>query len=137
MELDGYFRFLLALIFVLGLIGVLALAARRMGLGFPAAATRPSGARRLQVVEVTPIDGRRRLVLVRRDQVEHLLLISPTTERVVETGIVGPGPDRSAAPSVDTADFRAALRDVRDQLDPAPPGAADKPEPGAAEKPEP
>jgi len=131
MELDGYFRFVLALVFVIGLIGVMALVARRAGLGFPSRATRPGGERRLEVVEVAPIDGRRRLVLVRRDGVEHLLLLSPTTELVVETGITAapgvlPAGGPSNVPGVDTADFRAALDDVRAQTE-----APDK------EKPEP
>ena len=87
MEALDYFRFLLALVFVLGLIGVLATFARRTGLGFPATAIKPAGRRRLSVVEVTAVDGRRRMVLVRRDDVEHLLLISPTSEMVIERGI--------------------------------------------------
>ena len=87
MEIMDYFRFLLALVFVLGLIGVLATIARRAGLGFPTAAIKPGNKRRLSVVEVTAVDGRRRMVLVRRDDVEHLLLISPTSETVIERGI--------------------------------------------------
>ena len=87
MEVMDYFRFLLALVFVLGLIGLLATLARRAGLGFPAAAIKPGNKRRLSVVEVTAVDGRRRMVLVRRDDVEHLLLISPTSETVIERGI--------------------------------------------------
>ena len=96
MEAMDYFRFLLALVFVLGLIGVLATLARRAGLGFPAAAIKPGGKRRLSVVEVTAVDGRRRMVLVRRDDVEHLLLISPTSETVIERGIA-PGDDSPIA----------------------------------------
>ena len=87
MEVMDYFRFFLALVFVLGLIGLLAALARRAGLGFPAKAIKPGGKRRLSVVEVTAVDGRRRMGLVRRDNVEHLLLISPTTEMVIERGI--------------------------------------------------
>jgi len=87
MDITEYLRFALALIFVLALIGVLAAVARRAGFGFPTKAIRPSGARRLSVVEVTPLDGRRRLVLVRRDDVEHLLMLGPTSELVVETNI--------------------------------------------------
>jgi hypothetical protein len=34
--------------------------------------------------------GRRRLVLLRRDDVEHLVILSPTGETVVETGIPVP-----------------------------------------------
>lgn len=86
MEFGDYFRFLLALVFVLGMIGLLAVLARRSGLGFPAAA-RPSKNRRLHVVEVAPVDGRRRLVLIRRDNVEHLVLLGPATELLIESGI--------------------------------------------------
>lgn len=87
MDLGGYFRFLIALVFVLALIVILALIARRAGFGFPAAATRRDDARRLSVVEVAPVDGRRRLVLIRRDDVEHLVMLGPTTETVIETSI--------------------------------------------------
>ena len=47
-------------------------------------------ARRLDVIEARAIDARRRLVLVRRDGVEHLLLLTPSGDTVVETGIVPP-----------------------------------------------
>lgn len=43
--------------------------------------------RRLSVIEVTPLDGRRRLVLLRRDDREHLVILGATGETVVETGI--------------------------------------------------
>lgn len=107
MELMDYFRFLLALVFVLGLIGVLATLARRAGLGFPAAAIKPGNKRRLSVVEVTAVDGRRRMVLVRRDDVEHLLLISPTSETVIEKGIAtAVGSPIDTAPSDDGEDIQ-------------------------------
>lgn len=97
MEGTDYLRFALSLVFVLGLIGMLAALARRAGLGFPAAALKPGGKRRLSVVEATQLDSRRRLVLVRRDDVEHLLLLSPTAETVVETGIAAPDPSFAEA----------------------------------------
>ncbi len=87
MDITDYLRFALALVFVLALIGVVAALARKAGFGFPAKAVRPGGARRLSVVEVTALDGRRRLVLVRRDDVEHLLLLGPTSELVIENNI--------------------------------------------------
>ena len=101
MDLDStdYLRFALVLIFVLGLIGLFAALARRAGLGFPAKAISPAGKRRISVVEVTPLDGRRRLALIRRDDVEHLLILTANSEMVIESGIkVGPdkaGPDKS------------------------------------------
>lgn len=87
MEPEGYLRFILALIFVLALIGLLAVVARRLGVGFPAGAIKPAGDRRIGVVEVSPLDSRRKLVLVRRDDVEHLLVLSPTEETVIERNI--------------------------------------------------
>ena len=87
MDVGDYFRFLVALVFVLALIIAVALIARRAGFGFPASTLKPANSRRLAVVEVIPVDGRRRMVLVRRDNVEHLLLLGATTETVIETGI--------------------------------------------------
>jgi hypothetical protein len=42
---------------------------------------------RLAVLDAAPVDSHRRLVLVRRDDVEHLLLIGGNTDIVVEPGI--------------------------------------------------
>lgn len=98
MDGESYFRFFLALIFVLGLIGVFAVIGRRLGLGFPSGAIKGPNNRRIGVIEVAPLDGRRKLVLVRRDDVEHLLVLSPTRETVIETGIIPP------------ADFAETLR---------------------------
>jgi hypothetical protein len=42
---------------------------------------------RLAVLDATPVDSHRRLVLVRRDDVEHLLLIGGNTDIVVEPAI--------------------------------------------------
>ena len=84
--MDDYLRFALALVFVLGLIGIFAYAARRFGL-MPRPTLKPGGARRLHVVDVLNLDGRRRLVLVRRDNVEHLILLGGDRETVVESGI--------------------------------------------------
>jgi hypothetical protein len=42
---------------------------------------------RLGIIEAIPVDARRRLVLVRRDQFEHLLLIGGPTDIVVEPTI--------------------------------------------------
>jgi flagellar biogenesis protein FliO len=42
---------------------------------------------RLAVLDAAPVDSHRRLVLVRRDDVEHLLLIGGNTDIVVESNI--------------------------------------------------
>ena len=48
--------------------------------------------RRLDVVEQANVDGRRRLVLIRRDDVEHLIMTGGPVDVVIETGI-GPPKD--------------------------------------------
>ena len=85
MELVAYIRFILALIFVLALIGSIAWILRRYGLGGRIVTARHG---RLSIVEVAPLDARRRAVLLRRDNVEHLLVLGPTHETVVESRIV-------------------------------------------------
>jgi flagellar protein FliO/FliZ len=89
MEAMELFRAVLALALVLGLIGGAAWAARRFGpaLWFGA---RPKRDRSLGVLESLPIDARHRLVLVRRGERKHLLLIGPNHSLVVEDGIAEP-----------------------------------------------
>jgi len=97
MGLDTYLRFLIALLFVLGLIGALAWAVRRFGLrGMGAMVTGGGRGRRLAVVEMATLDPRRRLVLVRRDGVEHLLLLGASADLVIETGVTAPAPHAPA-----------------------------------------
>jgi flagellar protein FliO/FliZ len=43
--------------------------------------------KRVGLVESTSLDGRRRLVLVRRDNVEHLIMTGGPVDVVIETGI--------------------------------------------------
>ena len=90
MDIGQYFQFLLALVFVLALIGLLAYLAKRAGFGYPVGLARNPANRRIQVVETAPVDGRRRLVLIRRDNVEHLLVIGQNSETVIETNIQEP-----------------------------------------------
>lgn len=103
-DLDLYGRFLFGLIFVLALIGGFAWAARKFGL-MPGAVKMTAGRnRRLAIVEVAGIDAKRRMVLVRRDDVEHLILLGGTSDTVIERGIVPPDvssvtSDQPAAPS--------------------------------------
>jgi len=51
--------------------------------------------RRLGVVEQMMIDGKNRLILIRRDQTEHLLVVGPEQIRLIETSI----PPIPAAPN--------------------------------------
>jgi flagellar biogenesis protein FliO len=88
MEVAGVniLKFVFALIFVLGLIGAFAAFGRKMGFG-NRGPMRRGGARRLQIVDTLALDPKRRMVIVRRDDVEHLVLLGSSSETVVETGI--------------------------------------------------
>lgn len=107
MDMADYTRFILALLFVLGLIALLAAAVRRFGLGLPQTPVRRGKDKRLGLVETMPIDAKRRLVLFKRDDVEHLVILGPTTEILVET----------IAPPLegDAQDFADALDQIRDE----------------------
>jgi hypothetical protein len=89
-------RFLFAFIVVLALIGLTAWLVRRFGathLGATAARGRQP---RLAVIDAAAVDGRRRLVLIRRDNVEHLLMIGGPSDVVIEPNIVRAGSGREA-----------------------------------------
>ncbi len=85
-------QFLLAFIIVLGLIGATAWLVRRFAAGRIGGSALRGRQPRLAVIDYASIDGRRRLILVRRDNVEHLVMIGGPTDIVVEANIV-----RSAA----------------------------------------
>jgi hypothetical protein len=53
---------------------------------------------RLGVSEQANIDGRRKLLLVRRDDVEHLLMIGGPVDIVIEENIRAPVPAAAKAP---------------------------------------
>ena len=85
-------RFLLAFLIVLGLIGATAWAVRRFGAGRLGGAGTRGRQPRLAVVDDASVNSRRRLILVRRDNIEHLVLIGGPTDVVVEANIVRAAP---------------------------------------------
>lgn len=93
MSLDVYLRFAISLVVVVALIVAFGWIARRLGWAGRFAAR--SGERRLAVLEVLPLDGKRRLVLLRRDATEHLVLLGHDKDVVIESGI-GTAPARPA-----------------------------------------
>ncbi|NQU56182.1 MAG: FliO/MopB family protein [Rhodospirillales bacterium] len=88
-NLTDYMKFVLAFIFVMALIGLATVAARRFGFGLPSASRNPAQ-RRLGIVESLNVDGKRRLVLIRRDDCEHLLLLGTASELLIEGAITPP-----------------------------------------------
>lgn len=77
-----------AFAFVMGLMYLLSYALRRFGIAGQGMLT--GAKRRLRVVEYLPLDAKHRLVLIRRDQKEHLIVLGPAGETVVETNIPAP-----------------------------------------------
>jgi flagellar protein FliO/FliZ len=86
MEFSDYMRFVIALAFVLALIGLLSWVVKRYGAG-GRAAIRLGKSRRLQIVETVSIDSRHRAVLLRRDDIEHLVLLGPGNDFLIERDI--------------------------------------------------
>ena len=93
MDLLDIARYLGALLLVLGLIGGAGLAARRFGLP---GLSKPASTRRLRIVESLMISPRQRLMLVRRDEIEHLVLIGPEGASLIEGAITPPPVEPSA-----------------------------------------
>ncbi len=69
----------------------------------------PRAERRLAVVEQASVDGRRRLVIVRRDDVEHLIMTGGPVDVVIETGIGEPRQRAAEAPAVYSRGPRATF----------------------------
>ncbi len=83
-ELPQIFKALAALVFVLGLMGGLAIALKKLGLS--GAMPIKTGEKRLKIIEILPLDGRRKLAIIERDDVQHLILLGGNEETVIETG---------------------------------------------------
>lgn len=84
---------------------------------------------RLAVQDAAPVDSHRRLVLVRRDDVEHLLLIGGNTDIVVEQNIRPGGPAQRAAPEPVLRERPTAEPRQLPPLQPVPQRAAPMPPP--------
>ncbi len=84
-DLPSLLKLFAALVFVLGLMGGLALLLKKLGLSGVAPSSQ--GDKRLKMVEVLPIDARRRLAIIQRDDVQHLVIFGVNDETVIETNI--------------------------------------------------
>lgn len=112
-------QMILALLLVIGLLLAIAWLFRRLvGGGFSG----HKGAR-LGVIEAAHVDGRRRLMLLRRDDVEHLVMIGGPNDLLVESRIL-------KAPPVHVAQATRAATPA-----PMPPRGADDTTPSAEENP--
>ncbi len=96
MDIGSYFQFIIALLFVLALILIIAYGAKRFGL--MARITVNSGRsrdKRLDIIEILPVDARRKLLLIRRDDVEHLVMLGAERDIVIERNIIPKNTDKA------------------------------------------
>ena len=91
--------FFFAFVVVLALIGLAAWLVRRFAGNRLGANANRGRMPRLAVIDAAAVDGRRRLVLVRRDNVEHLLMIGGPSDIVVEQNIVRAMPAPRSGPA--------------------------------------
>lgn len=85
----GAIMWTLVALIALGIIMVVVKIVRKLTKG-PYASSGSHRAR-LAVMDAAEVDAQRRLVLVRRDEVEHLVMIGGPTDIVIEQNITGPG----------------------------------------------
>lgn len=93
MDILDWVRALVALAATLALIGLAALAARRLGMLQDAGIGQ---VRRMRVMERLMLDPRRSVVIVRVDSEDHVLLLSPFGERAL--GRTTAAPDAVSPP---------------------------------------
>ena len=84
-------RAIFALAFVLGLMWGLGFLIKKYGwrFGLPTAMN-VGRTRRLQLVEILPLDHRNKVALIRHDQKEHLVLIGMEGSEIIEKNLTAP-----------------------------------------------
>lgn len=88
MDYQDYLKFFAALVLVLSLMGGLAFLLKRLGWGQTGMIS--PNKKRLKIVEILPLDARRKAVIIQRDDTQHLVLLGPSSETVIETNIKAP-----------------------------------------------
>lgn len=83
MELIDPVRMILGLLFTIGMLLVLWVGIRKFAPGMVQAI--PKGERRLKIIEALQLDGKRRLLVIKDGESEHLILLGSATETVLET----------------------------------------------------
>ncbi len=111
---DLLFYLLIAIVVAAGAVLVAVLA--RGFLAQPASGAKPLfGTRpekRLAVVDQASVDGRRKLVLIRRDETEHLIMTGGPVDIVIETGIRASEPAAVRQPDAGGGGFNRTSRRI-------------------------
>lgn len=85
-SLHDILKLIAAMGFVLALMGGLALAIKKFGF-MQGLSGLPGAPRRLKVVESLALDPRRRAILLRCDDKDHLVILGPSGETVVKADL--------------------------------------------------
>jgi hypothetical protein len=126
---EGPLKIVLFVVVVLGLLALAFWLVRRFGGGRLGSGAARGRQPRLAVIDQANVDGRRRLVLIRRDNIEHLLIIGGPSDVVVEQNIV-----RAATASREGAAVRPPAADTLPRAVPLGEESVWPPQPEPAQK---
>ena len=84
-DLPQILKLIMAMLFVLSLMGLLAFALKKLGLS--GAMPVNTNKKRLKLIEVLHLDSRHKAALIQRDNTQHLVILGPNGETVIETDI--------------------------------------------------
>ncbi len=127
---DGRIGGILALLIGLCLLGLIVIYAwRAFGRGIRATGTRGARQPRLGVVDAFDLDRHRQLVLIRRDNVEHLIMIGGPNDLLIEEDIVRAQPSGAERrePTAAAPAASAERQPPRMSIDPSPAASAAAP----------
>jgi flagellar protein FliO/FliZ len=88
-QLINYFRYIFGFLLVVGLIGLCAIFAKRYLFG-GAIQTRLGKERRVRIVELLPIDAKRRVILLQKDREEYLILTGGGSDLLIDKSSLPP-----------------------------------------------
>ena len=108
MEMLLYAKFLCGFVFVIALMLFLSWAMKRAG-----GVAVLKSEKRLKIVDAIPLDHKHRLVLIRRDSREHLIVLGPESQTVVESGIIAAAEEDDVARNNNAVTFARDQRNVK------------------------
>jgi flagellar biogenesis protein FliO len=108
-------RFFIGVLITIALIGLAVWLIRRIRTTRLATNVERDRQSRLGIIEANSLDKYRRLILIRRDNIEHLLLIGDPADQVIEPNIVRV-PTTRRAPTENAAHPKSSTSDDKPQL---------------------
>lgn len=85
-DLPQFMRLIIALAIVLILMGGLSFVLKKLGLA-QNTNVKSGDKRRLKIIESLPLDARRRVIILQRDDKQHVVILGANSETVIEKDI--------------------------------------------------